>query len=417
LVTQAGAEHEPTPELDVTIETETEAEAHDSAIIETAEEVEVPDAALAPHAQDSRIEGPVSEPPLSGPPLSDRAELFPPRVAVAHSDVPPPNLAALTFSSPTPSAAASISPPPAGSHAPSPSSPSWSERAKTAPERVIALLPPRAVTTARNYPVLWLVAAPVLLASLLVSIAVVSGPEPRLQAAAKPAQVTPIRPSAAPASPPAPAAEATRPGMDASALSSLAAKDPTSLSVSDLLFLDEGRAERQRAEVQALARKLQAEPDVAKDASSQASLLRFALDPATASEALAAMALAPSPIGPDLLFEVWTNRATPSATAELARSLLYSHDVRPGASAALGVALDLRSADSCAAVKATLPKVQASADKRAIPTLIKLTYRRGCGKGKREDCYACLRSSPRELFASTKAADGRRAPSYGVIPR
>jgi hypothetical protein len=405
-------------------------EAHDSSIIETAEEVEVPELALAAPASEDiavDVEPPVSEPPVSEPPVSvppvsnplllEQEEARELRFAAARSDLPPPNLGTLSTASPAVHGVVSTLSPAALP----PTSTSPSASTSKAPAPISKLLPPAALATARKYPVLWLVAAPVLVASVLVVILAATGPEPRVEAPAtvRSAGVVGVA-TAAPVVEPAPTSAANEPAAEGRALAALAAqaaKDPSSLSVSDLLLLDEGRAERQRAEAQALAHKLLADPELAKDPTTQTSLLRFAADPATASEALAAIAQARSPVGADLLFEVWTSRSTPPATAELARSLLYSRDVRPGASPALAAALDLRTADSCEAAKSALPKVQASGDTRSIPALIKLTYRRGCGASKRDDCYACLRASTRELVASTKAANRRRAPLYPAPAR
>lgn len=329
-------------------------DAYDSGIIETAEEVEVPELSLEP--------------------------------ATARSDLPPPNVAPPAPFAPRPSA-----------------SPSWSALAEEKPERSAGSWLPRSIAVARRYPVLWLVAAPVGLAGLLVLLASASGPGPR-------AETKPSAPALRPAAPPA-APSDPRPAA-APAITTLEARDPTSLSVDELLLLSSRRTQRQRADAKAFAQKLLAEPELIQRAAVQSELRSFAANPATASEALAAMAMARSPIGPDLLFEVWASRSSASVTAELARALLYSRDVRKSASPALAVALDLRSADSCQAVQAALPSARANGDTRAIAPLVKLSYRRGCGVAQREDCHPCLRSNPKELSAVINAANRRRAPSY-----
>jgi hypothetical protein len=136
--------------------------------------------------------------------------------------------------------------------------------------------------------------------------------------------------------------------------------------------------------------------------------MRFAADPDTSADALVTMARIPAPLGPDLLYVVETSRASAPGTAELARSLLHSREVRPGASPALAVALALRKADTCDAVRAALGQTQTDGDERAMPALVELSLGRGCGN----DCLACVRSSAKQLVASIKAVKRRRSPSY-----
>jgi hypothetical protein len=178
----------------------------------------------------------------------------------------------------------------------------------------------------------------------------------------------------------APAAEAAPPpvvaGDNASAeraAVALSGRDPASLSVDEILLLNESRVERKRSDAQALSQKLQAQPELAKDASIQAKLMRFAADPDTAADALVTMARAPAPVGPDLLYAVWLSRSSAPGTAELARSLLDSREVRPAASPALAVALALREADTCDAVRAALARTQIDGDDRAMPALVELS--------------------------------------------
>jgi hypothetical protein len=101
-------------------------------------------------------------------------------------------------------------------------------------------------------------------------------------------------------------------------------------------------------------------------------------------------------------------------TTELARSLLYSPEVRPQASPALAVALDLRLAESCEQYQAVLPNALKDGDRRALHLLAKLTPKHGCGAKKRDDCYACLRAKSDELSATINAVKSRRAPTFGA---
>jgi hypothetical protein len=198
--------------------------------------------------------------------------------------------------------------------------------------------------------------------------------------------------------------------VDDAALDALETRDPSTLSVDELVSLSAGRTERKRAQARELCRELEADPNRLRDPATRSKLVRLALDPDTSSAALASMSRAPSPMGPDLLFEVWSNRLAPSSVADLAHLLLNSREVRPGASPSLVVALDLRAASSCEDVRALLPRVQAEGDVRSVPALARLVPRRGCAPSKQGDCYACLRPNTPQLLSAIKAAQHRKVP-------
>lgn len=183
------------------------------------------------------------------------------------------------------------------------------------------------------------------------------------------------------------------------------------LESDELLRVAKARAERKRAEASALREKLAREPAFA-DRALELQLLRWTDDDATALEAVGAMAQLQSPDGPDLLYEVWTGTSERTDTTELARSILYSSDVRSKASPALAVALELRAAESCEQYRAILPRALAHGDRRALQPLTKLSPRRGCGPKKNEDCWSCLRRDGDELSATISAVKSRRAPNF-----
>jgi len=198
------------------------------------------------------------------------------------------------------------------------------------------------------------------------------------------------------------------------AVLSLEGKAPESLSSSELLSLADGRVAREREAAQVLRHKLTDNPALAKDKASQVELLRLVGDADTAREALGAMTQLEAPIGADLVYEVWTGTAVKNDTTELARTLLYSTDLRPKASPALSVALQLRVAETCEQYRAVLPQALKDGDRRALHLLTKLTNKRGCGPKKTEDCFACLREQGDELSATINAVKSRRPPSYGA---
>src|SRR5262249_28807071 len=148
----------------------------------------------------------------------------------------------------------------------------------------------------------------------------------------------------------------------------------------------EGRREREVSAARALRQKLEREPDQIKDKIVLSDLRKFTADPDTANEALSAMAALPGPVGPDLLYAVWTGTTGKTDVTELAQALVYSKDVRPKASPALSVALDLRAAQTCEQNRDLLPRVLNDGDQRALASLAKLNKKTGCGPTKLQDC-------------------------------
>jgi hypothetical protein len=257
---------------------------------------------------------------------------------------------------------------------------------------------------------LWKVLAPGFVALLTLAVLVVK----LIGSAAKAAPVADAATTPA-ASPHADAASATKPSDAKAASASLAqlhGKAPETLSASELLKLSDERIEQEREAARALRLKLEASPALARDKPTQTELLRLATDPDTAREGLAAMSGLEAPLAADLLYEVWTGTSVRNDMTELARTLVYSTDVRPKASAALSVALDLRSAETCEQYRSALPKALKDGDRRSLHLLTKLVNKRGCGPKKTEDCFACLRAEPDELTATINAVKSRRPPSY-----
>jgi hypothetical protein len=197
-------------------------------------------------------------------------------------------------------------------------------------------------------------------------------------------------------------------------ITELEAKPAELLTAREVLLVAEAHSEQRRADAHALRRKLEDNPALAKDSAVQSELLRLAKDDRTARDALAAMAALGPPMGPDLLYETWTRTPERSDATELARALVYSADVRPKASPALAVALELRTAETCEQYKAILPNALKDGDRRSFQLLSKLGAKRGCGPKKTLDCFACLREPRDDLAATMNAVKSRRAPSYAA---
>jgi hypothetical protein len=256
---------------------------------------------------------------------------------------------------------------------------------------------------------LWSLLAPMVLlltlASAFVAAAIGSGAESEPRAAS---DETALAPSAA-ATAPLPSAVASAlaetsraaepatttqaPALPASATDTeaLEARRAEELTKDQALALAAARRTREVERIVLLRQKLRRDPGLFKDAAILTELRRAAEDPLTAPDALSAMADAPGPLSADLLYEMWTGTVARNSATELARSLVFSKEVRAKASPELAIALDLRIAETCEQNRELLPRVLDKADRRSLSLLAKLSRRYGCGPNKRVDCYACLR--------------------------
>jgi len=268
----------------------------------------------------------------------------------------------------------------------------------------------RTLRVARKNPILWMVAAPAGVALAIIGLAVVTAPAARPNAVAGVPVVTPV--PAAQTDKAAPSEKAVPTKQSSASLAELEAKPEKSLTVSEVLQLAAARAERRQQEAEALRDKVARNPSLLSDKATQAQLLSQARDEETARAAQAALAGAGSALGADLLYEVWTGTSAKTDATELARALVQSPEVRPKASPALSVALDLRAAETCEQVKSVLPSALKDGDRRSLHLLAKLGARRGCGPNKAQDCYACLRDDNQELAATINAVKARRPPAY-----
>jgi len=208
----------------------------------------------------------------------------------------------------------------------------------------------------------------------------------------------------APATTQAPALPAT--SIDTEALEARHAEE---LTKDEALTLAAARRQREIARIALLRQKLTRDPGLFKDGATLTELRRAAEDPLTAPDALSAMAEAPGPLSADLLYEVWTGTVVRNGATELARSLVFSKEVRAKASPELAIALDLRIAETCEQNHALLPRVLEKGDRRSLALLAKLSRRFGCGPNKRLDCYPCLRDD-KAIDDAMAAVKKRREP-------
>jgi hypothetical protein len=202
--------------------------------------------------------------------------------------------------------------------------------------------------------------------------------------------------------PPAHSAPALAPSADFEAA-------PEKYMASELLAFAESRSRSALVSAQEFESALDRDPGLVKEPKTIAELRRLSENPETARVALGAVAKLPGSLSADILYELWTGTVEKTETTELARTLLFSRDVRPKASPALAVALDLRAAERCEEAKAILPRAVQEADRRALHLIIKLQRKYGCGPNKRQDCYPCLRKGD-DLESAIKAVKERPEP-------
>lgn len=187
---------------------------------------------------------------------------------------------------------------------------------------------------------------------------------------------------------------------------------PTERSIEQELALSHGHAAVKRlalTHLRSTIKKLGGTPD----AESTKRLVQFAKDPDTAREVIGLFATLPGPLGPDLLYEFATDKKTPPELAKLADQLVANKDVRPKASPALALALDLRDATTCEARRPLLEKAVDIGDRRMLALAVTYIKKTGCGANSRLDCNPCLRDDNSKILRMALAkVQGRKPPSY-----
>ncbi len=200
---------------------------------------------------------------------------------------------------------------------------------------------------------------------------------------------------------------------DLDAIEALEARNPKQRSAGEWLALGRGRMhlDHEKAALRAYEKALDLDPSLSKDATLLRHVRRAAGHDDTAAEALRIASLRLGSAGADILYSVWVSTKAKTPTTQLAKQLVYSPEVRRKASPALDVALELRKAQSCEDYKKLLPRATLSGDTRAFRILEPLTVKRGCGPGKKDDCYPCLRRSS-ALDDALGACRRHREPIY-----
>lgn len=252
-----------------------------------------------------------------------------------------------------------------------------------------------------------------------VTLGGIDNPAPAAASAAPVTANTEPAPSAAPVEPnaipepasepePASVVERARRG-DADAISRLSAK--LELTANEAIAVSEGERQQQVDRITELGEELAKDASLLHDSETLKTLIELARDDDTSRQTLAILAELPGPEAVDLIYEIWTGTRGRTDATSLAEALVYSKEVRPKASEALAVALDLRRAETCEERKALVERAVEFADRRSLHLLGKLNLRRGCGPTKREDCNPCLGDRKR-LAEAIQHARREAAPRF-----
>ncbi len=187
---------------------------------------------------------------------------------------------------------------------------------------------------------------------------------------------------------------------------------PVDRSIEQSLALSQGHAAEKRLALSHL-RSTIAKLGGTPDAESTKRLVQFAKDVDTAREVIGLIATLPGPLGPDLLYDFANDKKTQPELAKLSDELLLNKQVRPKASPALAIVLDLRDATTCEARRTLLEKAPEVGDRRMLSLAVGYVKKTGCGNANRQDCNPCLRDDNSKILRTALAkVQGRKPPSY-----
>lgn len=198
---------------------------------------------------------------------------------------------------------------------------------------------------------------------------------------------------------------------DPNAIEQIEKRPDTERTITEALAWARGKSALKQHVMASIAKQLRSDLPLSADRETLGRLRPFTEDPETATEALAILASLRTPMSADMLYDVWVRKREKTDAAQLAKSLLYTPEVRDSASDALAVVLDLRAATTCEQVKDILPRAQQKGDVRSLHLLGKLNSRYGCGRRGGQDCYACLRGT---TAIGDAIAEVRRRPAPGI---
>lgn len=146
----------------------------------------------------------------------------------------------------------------------------------------------------------------------------------------------------------------------------------------------------QRAVV-AVGGVLTADPKVSDDPRASELLFILAQQPASADQAFSLLTGPMGPRGAEVLWDLAGDPAVQIQARQRAARWLRSQAFQERATPALRLAAELRTANSCEAARALLPRARREADRRSLSQLFAWQKTSGCGKKRQDDCMPCLR--------------------------
>ncbi len=171
-----------------------------------------------------------------------------------------------------------------------------------------------------------------------------------------------------------------------------------------------GRRGRYMEAVDAYDKGLALNPKLSSDSGLVRDVRRAIDDDRAAEQALRVAARRMGSVGVDLLYDKWVSTSDKTPTTQLARQLAYESEVRRQASPSLEAVLALREAKDCEETARKLPDLVLHGDQRAVRILQPMLSPLGCGPGKKEDCFPCLRQDTELLQAAYDSAKQRPGP-------
>ena len=197
-------------------------------------------------------------------------------------------------------------------------------------------------------------------------------------------------------------------GTGLAALSDLAKEYPKD----DKIWIELARAQlaagNASAAVDAAGRAFDADQAAGKDAKLATVLWKAAQKRESSEKTLQLLEGGFGERGIDILYDLTTTAGVRRELKKAASDALYTMAAQNAASSALKVLLALEHAKTCEETRALLPSIERDADTRSIPVLSAMHSNVGCGKKKRSDCYACLRSGLQleNTIAAVKKREG-----------
>jgi len=185
------------------------------------------------------------------------------------------------------------------------------------------------------------------------------------------------------------------------ALLALSQKHPAEGSIFAVLSVELAKAEKYDEAVEAARHALELDPRLNEHKAIRGALYRAAQSGKATS---AAFRLLEGPMGiegADIIYDISVADGVKPRIRTQANQFLQSESVRAVASPGLLLLIDLTRAESqtCSAVLSVVERAPLQGDMRAIPRLRALEARNGCGAGKKDDCYPCLRDGGLLTFA------------------